>query len=53
MGKTVYIVHGFTASCRSNWFPWLKERLEDENVKVVIPEMPGTTDPHLKPMSTT
>lgn len=49
MGKTVYIVHGFTASSRSNWFPWLKERLEDEAVGVVIPDMPGTTDPHLKP----
>ena len=46
MNKIVYIVHGFTASSNSNWFPWLKEQLTDAGVGVVVPDMPNTTDPH-------
>lgn len=53
MNNTVYIVHGFTASSRSNWFPWLKEHLEKEGVRAVIPDMPDTMDPHLEPWLST
>lgn len=49
INKTVYIVHGFTASNLANWFPWLKAQLEKESVRVVVPNMPDTMDPHLEP----
>lgn len=39
----VFIVHGYTASPQSNWFPWLKEKLESCGIHVEVLAMP---DPH-------
>lgn len=39
----VFIVHGYTASPHSHWFPWLKARLEARDIRVEVLAMP---DPH-------
>jgi len=45
--KKVIIVHcweGYPDYC---WYPWVKEKLEKEGYKVIIPEMPETNFPKL------
>lgn len=34
------IIHGSFGSNEGNWFPWLKEQLENDNQKVDVPQMP-------------
>lgn len=42
MKKTlqVVIVHGAYGSPEENWFPWLKEQLENDGYHVVVPQFP-------------
>ena len=40
MKKIYLILHGSFGSNEGNWFPWLKEQLEKNNKKVLIPQMP-------------
>ena len=40
MKKNYLILHGSFGSNKGNWFPWLKEQLEKNNKKVLIPQMP-------------
>ncbi len=35
-----FIIHGAYGHPEENWFPWLKERLEEQGHKVVIPKFP-------------
>lgn len=34
------ILHGSFGSKDGNWFPWLKEKLEEKKLKVDVPQMP-------------
>lgn len=34
------IVHGSFGSSEGNWFPWLKKKLEDRNLEVIVPQFP-------------
>ena len=43
----VYIIHGYTASSRSNWFPWLKDQFDSADVKVHLLDMPDSMNPKL------
>lgn len=43
----IYIVHGYTASAQSNWFPWLKGRFDSTDVEVHILDMPDSMNPKL------
>lgn len=45
--KKVIILHGYGGDSKQNWFPWLKNRLIDLNVDVVVPDMPETDAPEL------
>ncbi|WP_017213149.1 RBBP9/YdeN family alpha/beta hydrolase [Clostridium beijerinckii] len=45
----IYVVHGYTSSSKSEWFPWLKEKFKDSSIKVSVPDMPDSGDPHLEP----
>ncbi|PHM37535.1 RBBP9/YdeN family alpha/beta hydrolase [Xenorhabdus innexi] len=44
-GKKIIIVHGYTASPSSHWFPWLKEVLTEQGAEVIVPEMPDSLSP--------
>ncbi len=47
MKKRVFIIHGWTASPRGNWFPWTKNELKKLGFEVEIPRMPNTHFPKL------
>lgn len=46
MKQQVYIVHGYTASPESNWFPWLRKELENHGITTTILSMPDSHNPH-------
>jgi len=43
--KKVIIVHGWGGNPSGDWFPWLKEKLEADSIKVVVPEIPNSFNP--------
>lgn len=43
----VVIVHGWDSSPSSNWFPWLKKKLEEQGALVTVPEMPSPALPQV------
>ncbi len=45
--KRIFIIHGWEGTPESNWFPWLKEQLEDRGFEVIVPSMPNTNYPVL------
>ena len=42
----IYIIHGYSASPADHWFFWLKEKLEEENNKVTIIDLPTPLTPN-------
>lgn len=44
----VYIIHGYTASPQSHWFPWLKQQLEQDGTAVHVPTMPDAEEPDVQ-----
>ncbi len=44
----IYVIHGYTSSSEAEWFPWLKEQFKNSPVKIDIPNMPDSQDPHLE-----
>lgn len=45
--KRVFIVHGWGYNPKSNWYPWLKDKLEEKGFEVIVPEMPDTENPKI------
>ncbi len=43
--KRVFINHGFDVKPDSNWFPWLREELEQRGFEVFVPQMPHAFHP--------
>lgn len=43
--KRVIITHGYQSSPMRNWFEWLKEKLENQDIEVIIPNMPNPDHP--------
>jgi len=39
------LLHGFTATSKSNFLPWVKDKLEKTGAKVVVPDLPNTKTP--------
>jgi uncharacterized protein len=47
MAKRVFIVHGWGANPKSDWYPWLAKMLFDRGIEVFVPKMPNTEEPHI------
>ena len=45
--KRVFIVHGWDFNPEVNWYPWFKKELEKKGFKVIVPEMPNTSEPKI------
>lgn len=48
MSKNIFIFHGTGGHAKENWFPWLKEKLEEKGYTVFIPEFPTPEGQSLK-----
>ena len=46
--RNVFIFHGTGGSPEGNWFPWLKQKLEKLNYKVIVPKFPNPEKPNFK-----
>lgn len=49
MGARVVVLHGYGASPRSHWFPWLARTLARDGVEVGVPAFPGPDAPVFEP----
>ena len=46
MGKThLYLVHGYTASSASNWYPSFKKQMHSKDMEVIVLNMPNSNEP--------
>jgi len=45
--KEILIIHGWAATPKSDWFPFVKEKLTKKGYKVNIPLMPNTDKPKI------
>lgn len=46
--KTAFIIHGTRGYPEENWFPWLKEKLNQYGYKTIIPQFPTPKHQTLK-----
>ncbi len=46
--KKAYIIHGWEGHPYNCWFPWLKNKLEELNFEVIIPQMPNPGEPKIE-----
>jgi uncharacterized protein len=41
MKSNIFIFHGTEGYPEENWFPWLREKLEEKGYKVIVPQFPS------------
>lgn len=44
--KYFFINHGYMGSNIENWFPWFKDKIDDDNNQCIIPQYPIEEDKH-------
>ncbi len=45
MANRVFIIHGWEGNPSSNWFPWLKSKLEERGISAFVPQLPDPFHP--------
>ena len=45
---TIFIIHGAFGNPEENWFPWLKQKLEELDYEVIVPRFPTPENQSLK-----
>lgn len=45
--KKVYLVHCWDGTIEDGWYPWLKQHLENNNIEVIMENMPNTEEPRI------
>lgn len=53
MNKRIILIHRWSGTPQSDWYPWLKKQLENRGYTVIVPEMPDTDNPQIKPWVST
>ena len=48
MSKRVFIVHGWDGKPEHGWYPWLRDKLKENNFEAFLPEMPNTEAPKIE-----
>lgn len=48
MSKKAILIHGWEGSPDKGWFPWLKQKLENESWEVKAPQMPNPSNPEME-----
>lgn len=45
--KKIYLVHCWDGTSSDGWYPWLEEKINDQNVKLIKFDMPNTANPKI------
>ena len=45
--KKIYLVHCWDGTCSDGWYPWIEEKLKDNNIEVIRFNMPNTSSPKI------
>ena len=45
--KNIYLVHCWDGTSDDGWYPWLSEKMKEENVNLIKFDMPNTSCPKI------
>lgn len=46
--KKIYLVHCWDGTSSDGWYPWLEEKINDQNIKLIKFDMPNTANPKIE-----
>ena len=46
--KKIYLVHCWDGTSSDGWYPWLEEKINDQNIKLFKFDMPNTANPKIE-----
>ena len=46
--KKIYLVHCWDETSSDGWYPWLEEKTNDQNIKLIKFDMPNTANPKIE-----